>query len=195
MIAAIYQDRSLVVRDQGNVSQPHRQRSGVAQGCPLSTYFFVIVMRIIMADAALHATSKCTSPPYAVTSNASYADDTLIVGSDAQSVQNHFNAVASVGRQYGLELNMAKTVLLRERCLDDIIGTDGKPVSVKNSATYLGSMLSVDRKPSTELTRRLEEASRFCSKDSPQLGSIVIYQGNTKLKFTMHVFFRNSYTA
>ena len=160
MVAAIYNSRTFTVRDSGKTSSLHAQSAGIAQGCPLSPYLFVIVMSVLMADATTEIkNSSSEGAKYVVTPDVFYADDTMIIGSDAGIVQGLFDSIAKVGRQYGLELNMPKTVLLRIRCHEEIIGTDGKPMQVKEAATYLGSLLSSDGRPGTELTRRLGEAT------------------------------------
>lgn len=51
MVAAIYNSRTFTVRDSGKTSSLHVQGAGIAQGCPLSPYLFVIVMSVLMADA------------------------------------------------------------------------------------------------------------------------------------------------
>ena len=52
MFGDIYNRCSFMVRDHNHLSQPHKQSAGIAQGCPLSPYLFIIVMNVIMADAA-----------------------------------------------------------------------------------------------------------------------------------------------
>ena len=166
MIDAIYSSRQFNVRDNGSTSSSHPQAAGIAQGCPLSPYLFIITMTVLLADVgeyridSISATATPT-PAYLVTKDIVYADDTMILGSSAAEVQRTLHAFAVVGRQYGLELNMDKTVLLRTGSDDDVFGEDGKRVQVKASASYLGSMLCINGRPQTELTRRLGEASRL----------------------------------
>ncbi len=87
----------------------------------------------------------------------------MILGSSADAVQKHFNCVAEVGKSYGLELNLEKTVLLRIRGDADIFACDGTPLLVKDQAVYLGGLLSINGRPVAELTRRLGEARRSFS--------------------------------
>ena len=69
-----------------------------------------------------------------------------------------------IGKQYGLELNADKTVLLRVRADGDIFGPDGKAIKTKDNAIYLGGLVSTDGKPRAELTRRLGEAKGIFQK-------------------------------
>ena len=51
-------------------------------------------------------------------------------------------------------------VLLMIGSSDDILDENGESVSVEEAAIYLGSLLIIDRRPRTELSRRLAEAGK-----------------------------------
>jgi len=156
LIGAIYQDRTFTVEDCGFQSEPLSQACGIAQGCPLSPYLFIMLMSVILADAR-RMSGVHTEGNFIVTPEMGYADDTLLLGSSAATVQAHLDSVMAVGRTYGLELNLQKTVLMRVRGRQNIIGTDGLPLKSTSEAIYLGGRISVDNSESTELVRRLAE--------------------------------------
>ena len=52
VIAAIYQHRTFRVGDCGQQSTVRPQNSGIYQGCLLSPFLFVIIMTVLMKDAA-----------------------------------------------------------------------------------------------------------------------------------------------
>ena len=56
-----------------------------------------------------------TTKPYVVTKDVLYADDTMLLATHAGPVQRHLDAIVHVGKSFGLELNAAKTILLRLR--------------------------------------------------------------------------------
>ena len=101
MVAAIFDHRTFCVRDGGQSSKAHFQRAGIAQGCPLSPYLFVIVMSVIMRDA-LNKRGGANEKPYIVNSDVVCADDTTFFGSCAASVQRYFDCIADTGKAYGL---------------------------------------------------------------------------------------------
>ena len=163
MISGIYRQRSFSVRDGGQTSTRHEQAVGIAQGCPLSPYLFVMMMTVLLHDAG-QGLERNHVPPYIVTPEVVYADDTMLLGSDPVAIQVLLDRVAAAGVEYGLHLNVSKTVLLRIRGSVDICGPDGSALSVKDEAVYLGALLSVDGRPVGELTRRLGEARQTLDK-------------------------------
>jgi len=53
VIAAIYAGRDFRVRDcSAESSSRQQQHSGISQGCPLSPFLFVMLMSVLMQDAA-----------------------------------------------------------------------------------------------------------------------------------------------
>jgi len=157
LIESIYECRSFAVKDGPLLSTSRLQEAGIAQGCPLSPYLFVILMSVVMADAR-SSTSFVESRPYIVTSDLVYADDTMIIASSAAHAQSYLDAVTETGKTYGLELNLKKTVLLRLRGDEDVVGFDGKALQVKTEAVYLGGLINIHGLASPELGRRIGEA-------------------------------------
>jgi len=156
LIGAIYRGRTFSVRDAGTESELLSQAAGIAQGCPLSPYLFIMVMTVALLDAKRIGQPQ-ESCEFILTPEMVYADDTMLMGSSAESVQRHLDSVVQVGRMYGLELNLEKTVLLRVRGTSDIIGSDGAPLTVKSDTVYLGGVVSTTGSSDTELSRRIGE--------------------------------------
>ena len=48
-------------------------------------------------------------PKFVVCTDSSYADNTILIGSDARRVQAHYLILVDEGRKYGLELNASET--------------------------------------------------------------------------------------
>ena len=167
MVEGIYAQRTFVVRDAFLTSSAHCQAAEIAQGCPLSPYLFTVVMTIVLLDASKlrgEVGGPLQEKPYIATNELLYADDSMLIGSDASAVQAHLDSVTTVGQTYGLELNVEKTILLRIRGTLDIYGADGKPLAVKEEAIYLGSLISADGRTPRELSRKLGEAQQLFQK-------------------------------
>jgi hypothetical protein len=116
-------------------------------------------MTVVLNDA-LKIRGDVLEKQYIPTPDMVYADDTMLVGSCPMAVQRHFDAVVEVGKSFGLELNLGKTVVLRIRGNTEINGPDGTPLKARSSCVYLGDMLCDDGRPVSEVTRRLGEARR-----------------------------------
>ena len=89
---------------------------------------------------------------------------TMLIASSQETAQRHFNCAAAAGQAYGLELNLDKTILMTIRGGGQILGTDGKPLTKRDGAVYLGGLLSTDGRPVAELTRRIGETRQMSYK-------------------------------
>ena len=87
-----------------------------------------------------------------------YADDTLIVESDAEIVQAYMNVIRELGAQYGLSFNEGKLEVLRINHSGHLYKTDGDKIKEKEAMVYLGSLLSADGKVQADLGRRIGAA-------------------------------------
>ena len=75
MIKGIYSNRYFTIIDHCGKSSERRQAAGIAQGCPLSPYLFVIVQYVMLHDA-FSELDLWQDPGYEVTRDILYADDT-----------------------------------------------------------------------------------------------------------------------
>ena len=83
----------------------------------------------------------------------------MLIGSDTRRLQLHLDLVIDEGRRYGLELNMAKTFVMRVHNTGSIRKPSGEPLKCVNEAAYLGGLLSSDGSARPELTKRIGEAT------------------------------------
>ena len=92
-----------------------------------------------------------------------YADDTLIVGVKEERVQELLDAVATTGKQYGMELHWSKFQLLQVNGEYKLSAPDGSVIEPTGVMTYLGACIYADGGIKSELNRRLGAAwSDFC---------------------------------
>eukprot|EP00959_Pyramimonas_sp_CCMP1952_P313418 6560086-Pyramimonas_sp.AAC.1 len=85
-----------------------------------------------MVDERLEA-EKPNRPtrPYLITADVLYADDTLLIAREPEVLQAHLDLVIDVGKNYGLELNAGKTILLKIRSNGVVHGPDGKNIACR----------------------------------------------------------------
>ena len=160
IIRAIYTDRNFHVADSGITSSCREQNAGICQGCPLSPFLFVAVMTIPMADAhASLGTDASDALKAGVLYDLLYADDTLIMGSQAKHVEELARAVEASGAQYGMTLHWGKTHALSV-CTDETLrAPDFSIIEGEESIIYLGALISSDGRADSEISRRIGLAS------------------------------------
>ena len=97
LIGAIYDKRMFILRDSSGNSTKRLQRAGIAQGCPLSPYLFILVQTVLLSDVDRIMASRGQvrlwpeEPPYLVCSDILYADDTVLLSSVAGKLQMHLD--------------------------------------------------------------------------------------------------------
>jgi len=162
IIASIYSERHFVVADNSHPSSAHRQFFGISQGCPLSPFLFVMLMTVLLHDAR----EKLENDHGIILSSTEcneliYADDTLLVGAHASSLQHYMNCIAAVGKEYGLSLNLTKLEQLNVN-IDEaqIYDASGGLIQAKASIKYLGAQLKADGHIESEIMQKLGVASR-----------------------------------
>ena len=127
LIANIYKNLSFFVQDSFGPSEIYCQETGIAQGCPLSPFLFIIVQSVMFHDiyARIHLDLE---PGFIVTRELLYADDTLLASSSAGNLQTLLNAVCSEGLKYGLELHWGKTFQMSVNHSSSIQSPDGSNI-------------------------------------------------------------------
>ena len=161
MIAAIYETRHFVLSDPCGNSSMRVQSAGIAQGCPLSPYLFILVQTVLMHDVDQRVREEgweVPEPDYIVCPDVLYADDTVLLSSNPAKLQRTLDLVVDEGKRYGRELNWKKTMCMKVRNDGEIKAPSGEPVQTVEQAVYLGGMLSSNASAKPEVTRRLGEA-------------------------------------
>ena len=143
MISSIYKIREFQVSDLSGTSASRIQEVGIAQGCPLSLYLFIIVQTVMMhdVDTRLGELGHVEEPAFMVTNDVLYADDTMLFSTSPVRLQNHLDLVVDEGKRYGLELNWEKTMVLRIHCTANLHGPDGVVLKVVPQMVYLGGLI------------------------------------------------------
>ena len=159
MVQGIYSDRCFTVRDSGKTSSTHPQQFGILQGCPLSPFLFSILMTVLVHDAKRKFLQQ--RPHHTPTwqlDEVLYADDTLLIGSDVETLQEYMDCIRQCGRCYGLSLNASKLESLFFNCDGELFSERGERIPHKEGLKYLGALLSADGRCTSEISRRLGAA-------------------------------------
>ena len=160
MVSGIYSSRFFNIRDHAGESSVRRQNAGIAQGCPLSPYIFIIVQSVMLHDV-FSSLDLLAEPDYIVTRDVLYADDTLLVSRHVSNLQAILGAIVDEGRRYGLELNMDKTLQIQVSTAHAVCGPNGELIKSVRQAIYLGGCISCDGRAGAEITRRIGEGHKM----------------------------------
>ena len=106
----------------------------------------------------IHAKLQLESEPaFVVNSELLYADDTVLMSSSQNNLQQLVNAVSSEGAAYGLEINWDKTFQMSV-CTGSIVHRpDGTDLERKREVVYLGGLITCNGRVSRVLSRRVSE--------------------------------------
>ena len=154
MVAPIYDHRTFCVGDHGQISADRTQATGIAQGCPLSPYLFIMVLTVIFnrVDAVLGVDPQVTpSQDNSHVLDVTYADDTLLISSSRCSTQTYLNTLIEMAEPYGLQPNWDKTLHLRIGHAEELFGPQGELLKTANQAVYLGALLTDTGRAATSL--------------------------------------------
>ena len=161
IIHSIYSCRNFDVRYGGTSSDERRQYSGIAQGCPLSPYLFILVMSVLFQDveADMYARGiQINNEAFLVSKEILYADDTVIIGNNSQQIQEYLMAIVTCGKYYGLDLNWNKTQVMNINDEADFYDEDGNALKQVGQIIYLGASIRKDDNHSAEISRRLGQS-------------------------------------
>lgn len=159
MVRGIYTNRCFTVRDSGYTSSTHPQQFGILQGCPLSPFLFSILMTVLVHDAKRELAQK--RPDHTSMwklDEILYADDTLLVGSDVETLQIYMDCICRRGHTYGLSFNASKLESLFMNCDGELFNERGDSIPHKDNLKYLGALLCADGRSASEISRRIGAA-------------------------------------
>ena len=152
-ISEIYSDRTFQIKDGGGLSSTRGQARGIAQGCPLSPYLFIIMLSVILEDADVKSQDAA-----AEVVDTTYADDTMLASSSIPDLQIYLSNVIEIAEAYGLKPNWKKTKHLQIGHGTDLYDTIGEPLTVSQQEVYLGSLVTCSGRATASINRRLGEA-------------------------------------
>ena len=159
-IRAIYTGRRFIVNDVGHASLEHPQKFGICQGCPLSPFLLSMLMTMLMHVARRRVAARgIVLHPDIVAHDILYADDTVVVDTSGENVEQYMACIAEAGSKYGLSFNFSKLEAMPVWCVTAISNSDGSPVKDVTSMVYLGSLLCGDGTIGSELCLRIGAAT------------------------------------
>lgn len=161
IIGNLYWNQSASVRVDGQLTEEVSILRGVRQGCVLSPLLFNIYSEKIFSDA-LEGMCQGVVVNGVVINNLRYADDTVLLATSLEDLQELLNAVAKTSSAMGLKLNVKKTkwmVISKNRTMNPgFLQVGNNTVERVTSYKYLGCHVNAQWDMSLEIRCRVEQA-------------------------------------
>ena len=204
-ISSFLSDRSIAIRVDGYLSNPHSINSGIPQGSVISTVLFILFINDLLsstsssifsyADDTYLSSSFSSNPQHLAYSDISSYRDTSV-----SLLTNHLTNVEKWGSDNLVKLDEEKTthVVISRKHHQDFhpVFTNGHKLDISSSITQLGLSISSNLtwKPhvnsiAKHASQKLGFLSRARSYFSPsQLSTICKFQIRPSLEYCSHVW-------
>ena len=171
LIKSLYERQQSAVRFEGETSEWFSIQKGVRQGCILSPHLFSLYTEDIMReveDDPRHENYKEPTIQGLQLRDLRYADDTVLMSTTPDGLEQLINAVKDHSEKKGLMLNVKKTKIMDiDKCEREAkISVDDEQIERVNNFEYLGARFESNGKTSTEIRRRMVIAAGKLNKMS-----------------------------
>lgn len=161
VISELYWHQTATVEIEQTTSEDIKIRRGVRQGCVLSPLIFNLYSEHIFREALEDAPGGININGTMI-NNIRYADDTVLIASSAQELQNIINSVVSHSETFGLHLNVSKTkiVVFSKTPISVHLHVKGQAIEQVTSIKYLGANINSQCDSKNEIRSRIEQARK-----------------------------------
>ena len=159
LVAYLYWHQTASIRTAAGCSNKVSIQRGVRQGCILSPALFNLYSELLLKEAMDNCTGVMLNGINLT--NIRYADDTVLLASNVQSLQMMLDALCSKCKEYRMELNAKKT---KTMCISKtiperfVVRAEDKDLEQVHEYQYLGTTITEDGKTEIEIKRRIGKA-------------------------------------
>ena len=157
IIHSVYNDQLAAVRLPDLTTNWFRIKRGVRQGCVMSPDLFNLYSEVILRD--LQDRQEGVVVNGININNLRYADDTVLIATSEEDLQNIFNAVVVSSKNFGLNINSKKTKVMVISKSENIptcqLFHNATQIEQVSSFNYLGAIITSDSRCKKEILRRI----------------------------------------
>ena len=161
LLKMCYNNTRSRVKIGGELSEAFEMKTGLKQGCALSTLLFNLVLEWVM-----RSTPTSNTPVHVGDCDVdrlAFADDVDLMDEKLIGVEQTYVAFKRTAKRPGLDINQGKTKVLiatREPDQEGHVNFDGDQLEIVKSFKYLGSTISHDDIIEQEISLRIASATR-----------------------------------
>ena len=178
----MYADNQCCVRHDSQHSEWFHVKTGVRQGCVISSVLFLVVNDWVMRTATADRPRGLIWGLTARLEDCDFADDIALLSHTQKDIQEKTNRVDQIARSVGLKIHPNKTKIMklknRSATKTSIQGADLEEVQ---NFKYLGSYISADSDIEREISTRIGLAAAAFNK-LRNIWKSSLLQTKTKLK-------------
>ena len=159
VICAMYENNTAAVKVGNEVSNWFCIKSGVKQGCVLSSFIWIILMDFVLRSTGKQLETMKSNGEGRTLLDLDYADDLSILDESVSKMNEFLEVLRVQGAKIGLKINVKKTKSLRIGISEDEQVTLGnEKIDQVGSFSYLGSIISKDGGSSEDVKSRIAKA-------------------------------------
>ena len=159
LLAKLYRKQVAKVKVAGTLSEWLHVQKWVRQGCVLSPYLFNILEETVTRETFGGFQSWLQIGRRMIT-NLRYADDIILLATSQAELQELVDRLDRVSREYSLLINVDKTDVMASDGIACRILIQNEHLEQVDTFPYLGSLITVDGKCTTEFRIRLNNQCR-----------------------------------
>ncbi|KAL1447433.1 hypothetical protein WDU94_013960 [Cyamophila willieti] len=161
IIQNLYWNQTAAVRLNQDSSEAILIQKGVRQGCVLSPLLFNVYSETIFKETIAEI-NKGIKINNRMVNNLRYADDTVIMASNVEDLQQMLNLLVTSSEQQGLYINTSKTkaMTFSKKFKITNITINNLAIEQVHNFKYLGTNITENTSSETEIKSRIEQARR-----------------------------------
>lgn len=181
LIKKMYEDSGGQILFKGKLSKFFQILTGVRQGCLLSPFLFLLIIDWIMKNSV----NGKTGIQWTITKkleDLDFADDIALLSHTHAHMQEKTSKIAEKSAQVGLNINVAKTKIMKmnTKC-DRVVKIGNEPIEEVDKFTYLGSIVTPSGGTEEDVNARINKARTAFSQLNKIWDSKILRQ-KTKIK-------------
>ncbi|KAL0188422.1 hypothetical protein M9458_015521, partial [Cirrhinus mrigala] len=159
LIKCTYQDMTCRVAHAGQMPDSFKVRTGVRQGCLLSSFLFLLVIDWIMKMTTAGRNNGIQWTPWTQLEDLNFADDLALLSHNHNQMQDKTTRLATTSARTGLVINRRKTELMKINTnVSTPVTVGGEPIQEVESFVYLGSIVDTQGGTDRDVTARIGKA-------------------------------------